>query len=90
MNRDNRQTMLGSDLKRLRKALGLSVDAFAIELGYEGSKKNNCTTIRRFEAGKRGIPLTLAKLAWMIDQHGLPEQWPEHLEAKLENEECSG
>jgi hypothetical protein len=27
--------------------------------------------------------LTLGKLVWMFDVYGLPDSWPENLEAKL-------
>ncbi len=57
------------------------MDVFAIELGYEGSRRGNMTTIKRFETGKRPIPLPVAKLAWMIAQNGIPA-WPQHLEAE--------
>ena len=83
MNRDNRETMPKAEFKATRQKLGLSLDQFAIELGYEGSRQANINTIRRFEDGKRGIPLTLAKLVWLLGQRGLPDSWPEYLEAKL-------
>jgi len=83
MNRDDRETMPKEQFKAIRRKLGLSLDQFAIELGYEGSRQGNNKTMRRFEGGKRGIPLTLAKLVWLLDVHGLPDSWPENLEAKL-------
>jgi DNA-binding transcriptional regulator YiaG len=83
MNRDSRQTIPPADLYRIRKGLRLTRDEFAIEIGYEGTKRNNATTIRRFEDGDRGVPLSVAKLIWLIEQHGLPTQWPPHLDARL-------
>jgi DNA-binding transcriptional regulator YiaG len=83
MNGDNRVTLPASELRRIRQKLGLSRDEFAIELGYEGTSEGNTNTMRRFETGRRGLPLTLAKLIFMIDVHGLPDTWPAHLEAKL-------
>lgn len=88
MNRDNRETMPASEFAAIRRKLKLSADEFAIELGYEGNRRNNRTTILRFEGGKRAIPLTLAKLVWLLDQHGLPDSWPPHLEAQLEGEDA--
>ena len=86
MNGDNRETMPPSEFKRIRRKLGLSLDEFAIELGYEGNRRGNINTMRRFEGGKRGIPLTLAKLVFLIDLYGLPDTWPAYLEAKLPQE----
>jgi transcriptional regulator with XRE-family HTH domain len=83
MNRDNRPTLPPAEMIRIRKQLSLTRDQFAIEIGYEGTKRNNATTIRRFEGGARGIPLSVAKLIWLIGQRGLPEQWPSYLEANL-------
>ncbi len=83
MNRDSRETMPRAEFKRIRQKLNLSLDQFAIELGYEGSRQGNNKTMRRFESGQRGIPLTLGKLVWLLDQHGLPDSWPVELEAKL-------
>ena len=83
MNRDNRVTMPKAEFKRIRQKLGLSLDEFAIELGYEGNRKGNIKTMRRFEGGQRGIPLTLAKLVHMFSIFGLPDSWPPELEAKL-------
>lgn len=80
MSQNGRQTMSGSEFRTIRKRLGLSMDVFAIELGYEGSRKGNITTIKRFESGERPISLPVAKLAWMLGCHGVP-QWPPDLEA---------
>ena len=82
MNRDNRETMSKDEFKRIRQKFKLSLDLFAIELGYEGNRQGNIKTMRRFESGQRGIPLTLAKLVWMISIHGLPDSWPPELEAQ--------
>ena len=83
MNGDNRVTLPASELRRIREKLGLSRDEMAIELGYEGTPEGNTNTMRRFETGRRGLPLTLAKLVFMIDTFGLPDTWPAGLEAKL-------
>ena len=81
MNRDNKETMPKKEFRAIRERLNLTRDAYAIELGYEGNENGNRKSMHRFESGRRGIPLTLAKLAWMLDKHGLPD-WPEYLEAK--------
>jgi len=80
MSQNGRPTMSGSEFRKIRKRLGLSMDVFALELGYEGSHKGNITTIKRFEKGNRPISLPVAKLAWMMSEHGVPT-WPFHLEA---------
>ena len=91
MNGDNRETLPASELKRIRQKLGLNRDEMAIELGYEGTSRGNKNTMRRFESGERALPLTLAKLVWLIGKWSecfgnLPE-WPPHLEAKLSADE---
>lgn len=71
--------MTGSELRSIRKHLGLSLDKFALELGYNGSQDGNRNTIKRFETGRRPISPPVARLAWMLKQHGLPE-WPEAID----------
>ena len=83
MNRDDRETMPPATFKAIRHKLKLSLDEFAIELGYEGSRQGNIKAMRRYEDGHRAIPLRVAKLAHMFDIHGLPDSWPPELEAKL-------
>jgi len=83
MNHDSRETMSKAEFRRIRQKLGLSLDEFAIELGYEGSRRTNNNTIRSYEDGRKPIPLRIAKLAYMFDIHGLPDSWPPELEAKL-------
>lgn len=82
MNRD-RVTVPGREFRRMREALNLSRDAFAIELGYEGNQNGNRNTIKRFEEEHRPVPLPVAKLAWLLVQHGVPSVWPSGLEAQL-------
>lgn len=87
MNQDNRRaTMDGRELRRIREQLNLSRDAFAIELGYEGNVNGNRNTIKRFETNERSVSLPVAKLVWMLSQHGLPESWPSGLEAQVREE----
>lgn len=84
MNRESRPTMDGREFRRIRVALDLTMDSFAIELGYEGNMNSNRNTIKRFETRERPIPLPVAKLAWLLFQHGVPEIWPAGLEAQLD------
>ncbi len=84
MSQDNRRpTMDGREFRRIRETLNLSRDAFAIELGYEGNANGNRNTIKRFETNERPISLPVAKLVWLLGQHGLPTAWPSGLEAQV-------
>lgn len=80
MSQSGRETMPAAEFRRVRKKLGMSMDEFAIELGYEGTQNGNRTTIKRFETGKRPVPLPVAKLAYLLSTAGIPV-WPPHLEA---------
>lgn len=86
MSQSNRITMSGDEFRKIRMGLGLGRDAFAMELGYEGGETGNVNTIKRFENNKRPVPLPVAKLAWMLSAHGLPEVWPEGLLAAVSEE----
>ena len=81
--------MSGTELKAIRRHLGLSLDEFAVELGYDGSPKNNRTTMRRFETGERPISPPVARLAYMFLIFGLPGEWPEITEAEIAQEESA-
>lgn len=81
MSQNGRPTMSGDEFRKIRKRLGMSMDVFALELGYEGSHKGNINTIKRFESGQRPISMPVAKLAWLLAQTGIPK-WPQHLEAE--------
>lgn len=81
MSQSNRPTLSGKEFRIIREKLGLSLDDFAIELGYEGSEDGNRNTIKRFETGKRPISMSVGKLAYMFLLHGIPE-WPQNLEAE--------
>lgn len=80
----DRPTMPGREFRRVREHLGLTMDQFALELAYEGTRKNNRRLIQRFESGEFHIPLRTARLAWLMAQHGLPSAWPSGLEASEE------
>ena len=69
--------MTGPEFRSIRQKLDLSMDEFARELGYEGGNQGNRTTIKRFETGQRPVPAPIARLAWMLSVHGLPDEWPE-------------
>lgn len=84
--RQGRKTLSGDEFRGIRKKLDLTTDAFAIELGYEGNQNGNRNTIRRFETNERPVPLPIAKLAWLLSEHGLPTRWPPALDAKIDEE----
>ena len=62
--------MTPDDLRRIRQQSAPTQGAFARALGYE-SEEN----YRKYETGRRPIPPLLAKLALMIERHGLPADW---------------
>lgn len=62
--------MAPTELRRIRIKSAPTQGAFARALGY-----HDADAYRKYEAGSRPIPLLLAKMAEMIDQHGLPEAW---------------
>lgn len=68
-------TMSAKQFKNIRERLGLTRDSFAIEVGLTGTQRNNYKTINDLEAGSKPISLPMAKLAFMLDKHGLPI-WP--------------
>ena len=88
MHRD-RVTMPAKQFRAIREKFSLTRDAYALELGYEGSRGTNRNTIKRFEQANRPVPLPVARLAWLIDQHGLPD-WPPELEAIVLEETSNG
>ena len=63
--------MTGADLKRIRKALGLSTVEMGRALGYEGADNTVSVTVRRYESGMRPIPPVVAVLVDMFDRHGV-------------------
>jgi transcriptional regulator with XRE-family HTH domain len=86
MTFQERPTIPGREFKRLREHLRLSRDEFAIELGLEGSRRNNATSIKRWEDDIRPVPLRAARLAWMFVQYGIPDTWPPGLEAQIDED----
>ena len=73
--------MTGADLKRIRKALGLSTVEMGRALGYEGADNTVSVTVRRYESGMRPIPPVVAVLVGMFDRHGAPPEWRRTAEA---------
>jgi transcriptional regulator with XRE-family HTH domain len=72
--------MTGKEFRGIRKALNLTMDDFALELGFCGNISSNRRTIHRFETEIRPVPYGIAKLAWLLSLRpgNLPD-WPKHL-----------
>ena len=65
--------MTGDELKAIRFKLGLSGLEWGRVLGYAARDPRTLrNVIRRFERGERLIPSSIALLAWMYGEHGLP------------------
>lgn len=60
--------MKGEELRAIRNRFGLTKHDFALQLGYRGNVMNNSKLIKAYEQGRKQIPLTVASLAWLIDQ----------------------
>lgn len=59
-------------LRLIRTENAPTQGAFARALGYKDED-----AYRKYESGARPIPTLLAKLAYMIDRHGMPDEWSE-------------
>ena len=61
--------MNGLEFREIRKRLKLSKDEFARQLGYRGTRRNNYALMLRYENGSKQIPLTVASLAWLLNEY---------------------
>jgi transcriptional regulator with XRE-family HTH domain len=66
--------MQGSQLKAIRRQLGLTTRELGAAIGYEGSPNTISVTIRRYEAGMRPIPPWIATLVLYMQRHGLLDE----------------
>jgi transcriptional regulator with XRE-family HTH domain len=66
--------MQGSELKAIRRHLGLTTRELGAAIGYEGSPNTISVTIRRYEAGMRPIPPWIATLALYMQRYGLLDE----------------
>ncbi|KQX40384.1 hypothetical protein ASD04_07070 [Devosia sp. Root436] len=64
--------MKGSEMKAIRRRLGLSTTELGRAFGYVGQDDTASMTIRRYESGGRDIPPWLARLLRMYDRFGIP------------------
>lgn len=72
--------MQGSEMRDIRKRLGLDQLQFAREIGFTGTDRNDVTRIRKYENGKQQIPLYLARFVWLLDaryEGPIPVKWPQ-------------
>ena len=67
--------MPGARLKAIRKKLRLPVIAFGRALGYGGTENTISTVVRKYELGTRDIPRYIARLAYMLERHGVPPEF---------------
>jgi transcriptional regulator with XRE-family HTH domain len=67
--------MQGSQLKAIRRQLGLTTRELGAAIGYEGSPNTISVTIRRYEAGMRPIPPWIARLVLYMGEYGVPPEW---------------
>jgi hypothetical protein len=81
--------MNGKDFRAIRNKLGLTKHDYAIQLGYRGNELNNTVLMKRYEQGRKQIPLTVASLAFLLDHYfdhhcELPNwpDWPGYEEPK--------
>lgn len=65
--------MTGSQLRVIRLALGLTLDAFGRALGY--GAKRAAITASDLEAERATITPPVARLAEMYGQHGVPKRY---------------
>jgi transcriptional regulator with XRE-family HTH domain len=66
--------MQPSELKAIRRQLGLTTRELGDAIGYEGSPNTISVTIRRYEAGMRPIPPWIATLVLYMQRFGLLEE----------------
>lgn len=95
--------MNGSEFAKIRNQLGFTAAEghgeadFARLLGYTGSFRNRADQIRKFESGRKQIPLYIARLAWLLGEIDTecdlnPSGWPDYVNdvGKVEFPEWDG
>lgn len=69
--------MTGTELKAIRRRLGLSTTELGRAFGYTGGDVSTSGTIRKYESEQRTMPPWLARLATMFDMNGVPPSFLE-------------
>jgi hypothetical protein len=67
--------MQGSELRSIRRSLGLTVRELGYAIGYRGNHNTVSVAIRLYEGDKKPIPLWIGLLASMFGRHGVPPEW---------------
>ena len=68
--------MTPTDLKRIRKALGLSTVEMGRALGYQGAPNTISVQVRRYESGQRDPAPWIVRLYQLLEERGsVPDGW---------------
>jgi transcriptional regulator with XRE-family HTH domain len=67
--------MNGSELRSIRRSLGLTVRELGYAIGYRGNQNTVSVAIRLYEGDKRPIPPWIGRLAAMFGRYGVPPEW---------------
>jgi transcriptional regulator with XRE-family HTH domain len=67
--------MNGSELRSIRRSLGLTVRELGYAIGYRGNQNTVAVSIRQYECEDRPIPPWIGRLVTMFGQHGVPPEW---------------
>ncbi len=75
--------MTGSQMRELRRRLGMDRLQMARVIGYTGTDRNDELRVKRLENAGDPVPLYIARLLWLIELHNrhwkcLPifPEWP--------------
>lgn len=73
--------MDGQEMRRIRHKHGLTKHQWGLLMGYTGNENTNSSLVKRYEQGRRPIPLYIARLVFLLDQYpagALPTfpDWP--------------
>ena len=68
--------MTGAEFRAIRQKLGLTLNEWALALGYgRGNRNTRQVTVRKYEAGEREIPPWIERLTLMYQRHGVPDRF---------------
>jgi transcriptional regulator with XRE-family HTH domain len=67
--------MTGSELRAIRRSLGLTAREMAAALGDQGNHNTRSVNQRQLERGFKPITTAKARLAWYMARYGVPEEW---------------
>ena len=60
--------MTGSQLREIRRRLGLERLGMARLIGYTGTDRNDAMRVKRLENSTDLVPLYIARLVWLIEE----------------------